>query len=231
MWRSFFLASILFSLQAGAQVCTSQGLRTVELAERALAQNHTEETRTLLQRAHEECQVSPAVLKKIADVYDALGDSWQAKQFRTLAARIEATSSISNQPDPARDNNNGSTEDSSFVREKWALVVGISRFQNPAIRQLQFSAKDAKDLAAVLTDPQVGRFRQDHLKLLTVEEATVDGIRTAMNEIVGNSRKEDLVLIYFSSHGTDAGSDVASEEGKSGYIVTYNTDPKNLYTT
>jgi hypothetical protein len=232
MWRSFLLASILFSLQAGAQVCTSQGLRTVELAERALAQSRTTEARSLLQRAYEECQISPIILKKIADVYDALGDSWQAKQYRAQAARIEAPPITFGQADPARDSDNSSIEDSSFVREKWALVVGISHYQNPGMN-LHFAAKDATDFTSMLTAPNIGRFRNDpqHVKLLIDDKATVLGIRTAINEIARDARKEDLVVIYFSSHGTSAASDVATEEGKSGYIVTYETDPQNLYGT
>jgi uncharacterized caspase-like protein len=85
----------------------------------------------------------------------------------------------------------------------------------------------------MLTDPKVGRFRNDpqHVKLITDEKATVEGNRTAINEIARDARKEDLVVIYFSSHGTSARNDVAADEGKSGYIVAYNTDPLNLYAT
>jgi hypothetical protein len=232
MWRSLFLAAILFSLQSGAQVCTSQGLRTVELAERAFAQNRTTEARSLLQRAHEECQVSPAVLKKIADVYEAMGDRDLAKQFRTQAARIEAPPITFRQNDSTEGADGSAGEGPSFIREKWALVVGISHFQNPAMN-LRFAAKDAKDFATMLTDPKIGRFRDDpqHVKLLLDEQATILGIRTAINEISRDARKEDLVVIYFSSHGTSATADLAAEEGRSGYIVTYETDPRNLYGT
>ena len=215
---------------ATAEVCTNQGLRTVEQAERAAATGNRSAARSLLQRAFEECQTSATVLHKIADTYDRLGDADQAQLYRSQAKRIEAPIVFDQKsPDAV---GGEAVEGNSFVREKWALVVGISHFRNPAMN-LRFSAKDAIDFAATLTDPKIGRFRNDpqHVKLLTDEKATVEGIRTAINEIARDARKEDLVVLYFSSHGTSAASDVAADEGKSGYIVTYNTDPQDLYAT
>jgi hypothetical protein len=230
--RRFLITCLLscLGLPAVAQVCTNQGLRTAGLAEQAFARGNSSEARALLQRAYEECQISPAVLRKIAGVYAEIGDSSQADLFRRQADRIEAPPISFTSPGGSE--SDASADEKSFVREKWALVVGISHFKNPAMN-LRFAAKDANDFAAMLTDGETGRFRNDsqHVKLLMDENATVLGIRTAINEIARDARKEDLVVLYFSSHGTSAASDVASDEGKSGYIVTYDTDPQNLYAT
>jgi len=234
MLRSrYLLAALLFmAASARAQVCTSQGLRTVEQAERATALGNKTAARSLLQRAYEECQISPIVLRKISDVYDALGEAGPAQVYRNQAKRIESPDLQFDQRPGSPTEPVGALEDNPYVREKWALVVGITHFKNPAM-DLRFASKDATDFAAMLTDPNIGRFRNDpqHVKLLTDEKATVEGIRTAINEIARDSRKEDLVVMYFSSHGTSAGSDIAADEGKSGYIVTYNTEPQNLYAT
>ncbi len=232
--RWYLFAALLFMSAAAtrAQVCTSQGLRTAAQAERATAQGNKTAARSLLQRAYEECQLSPVVLRKIADVYDALGETGQAQVYRNQAKRIESPDLQFDQRTVSPAEPGGALEDNSYVREKWAIVVGITHFKNPAMN-LRFAAKDATDFAAMLTDPSIGRFRNDpqHVKLLTDEKATVEGIRTAINEIARDSRKEDLVVMYFSSHGTSAGSDIAADEGKSGYIVAYNTEPQNLYAT
>src|SRR5436305_8617967 len=60
----------------------------------------------------------------------------------------------------------------SYVREKYALVIGIGKFKDPDIPTLQFPAKDARDLAAVLKDPRYGRFDPAHVVVLADEDAT-----------------------------------------------------------
>jgi hypothetical protein len=234
MWRIsllIFLAVALIQPDFG-QTCTTQALRTVNQAEETAAAGNLSSAKELLQRAFEECQSSSRVLRKIADLYALLGDSEQAEVYRTQAARLENQTPIILASKPGDQTSDATVEENSFVREKWALIVGISNFKNPAMN-LRFAAKDARDFAATLTDPEVGRFSNDpqHVKLLTDDQATVEGIRTAINDIAKSARKEDLVVLYFSSHGTSAANDVATDEGKSGYIVAYNTNPQNLYAT
>ncbi|MFP5248034.1 MAG: caspase domain-containing protein, partial [Thermoanaerobaculia bacterium] len=86
---------------------------------------------------------------------------------------------------------------------------------------------------AALQDPAVGRFKaeSEHVRLLLNENATVANIRTAINDVAKDARAEDLVVMYFSSHGTVAESDVAKDSAKSGYIVTHESDLTNLYAT
>jgi hypothetical protein len=115
----------------------------------------------------------------------------------------------------------------SYVRDKYALVIGIGRFQDPSIPTLQFTAKDAKDFAAVLVDPRFGRFDPSHVKVLTDEMATRENILNALNDIAVKAREDDLVLLYFSSHGSPRQDD--SGLGGVGYIVTYDTSVKSLW--
>jgi hypothetical protein len=208
------------------QACTTQAMRTISQAQEIAAAGDRGSAKTLLKRAFEECQTSAIVLNKISELYAQMGENTDAELYRKQALLIENRTPITFQ------NPNIQIESNSYVREKWALVVGISSFKHPGMN-LRFAAKDAKDIAAMLADPEIGRFRNDpqHVKLLTDADASAEGIRTAINDIAKNARKEDLVVLYFSSHGTSANSDIATEEGKSGYIVTYNTDPQNLYAT
>jgi Caspase domain len=117
---------------------------------------------------------------------------------------------------------------SKVVHDKWALVVGISKFREVRIN-LGFPAKDAKDFFAVLTDKNYGRFKSDHVHLLTDEKATLVQIKYELEWLRQNAREDDLVVIYLSSHGSPGGVD---PEGIS-YIVTYDTDAteEGLYST
>jgi hypothetical protein len=114
-----------------------------------------------------------------------------------------------------------------YVREKYALVIGIGKFKDPTIQSLQFTAKDARDFTAVLTDPQVGHFAPSHVTLLTDEKATRVNILNALNDIAVKAKEDDLVLLYFSSHGSPRQDDTGL--GGVGYIVTYDTSVKSLW--
>lgn len=118
---------------------------------------------------------------------------------------------------------------SPVVREKWALVVGVSKYRN-SIPALQFPAKDARDFAAVLKDPQYGRFKQENVRILTDEDATTQRIKEGLNWLARNAQKDDLVVVFVSSHGSPREMDTSGVS----YIITYNTDASSqdtLYST
>jgi len=115
----------------------------------------------------------------------------------------------------------------SYVRAKYALVIGIGKFKDPEIPRLQFAAKDARDLAAVLTDPTYGHFDPANVTLLTDEKATRANILNALQELFLNSQEDDLVFLYVSSHGSPHRAD--SGLGGVGYVVTYDTAFHNIW--
>lgn len=112
------------------------------------------------------------------------------------------------------------------VRDKWALVIGVSQFANPALN-LKYSAKDAQDFADYLKN-EAG-FAADHVKELINEEATEKRILS----LLGNkwlpyaAGPDDLVVIFVSTHGSGAELDVGGQN----YLVAYDTDVDDLYTT
>ncbi len=110
------------------------------------------------------------------------------------------------------------------VHQKWALIVGIGKF-NAKFPHLSYTSKDAQDIAAALTDPEIGRFPKDHVQLLTDDQATLVSIRAALNSIARQADPNDLVFIFIASHGT---SRLKDDVGGLNYIVTYDTtDPNN----
>lgn len=112
------------------------------------------------------------------------------------------------------------------IRDKWALVVGISKFQNPSYN-LKYAAKDAQDFYNYLVN-EAG-FKRDHVCLLLNEKATRENIMTAFGTkfLPSVSEPGDLVVIFISTHGTPANKDSAG----SNFVVAYNTDASNLYPT
>jgi hypothetical protein len=115
----------------------------------------------------------------------------------------------------------------SYVRAKYALVVGIGTFKDPGIPRLQFAAKDARDLAAVLVDPRYGRFAPADVTLLTDEKATRSNILTALQDLFLKAQEDDLVFVYVSSHGSPRRSELGLNGV--GYIVTYDTALRSIF--
>ncbi|MCG3161202.1 MAG: hypothetical protein JMDDDDMK_02346 [Acidobacteria bacterium] len=114
-----------------------------------------------------------------------------------------------------------------IVREKWALIIGIGKFQDQGIKPLRYTAEDAKDFAALLTDPRYGRFKRSNVSLLTDADATTTRIKSEIEHLSEVAKPEDLVVIYVSTHGSPR--DLSSLDVN--YLVTYDTNPRRLYTT
>jgi len=237
------LVCILFLLQASAHAqssCVTQALGSLSKARDELAAGDTAKGRQWIEQAALECPTSAVVLRKIASLYEAINDPATARSYleraeaqeRGTPLKLRGVGSTAGAASQETEECDRLQKSGNWVREKYAIVVGISEFHNPAYN-LKFASKDASDFAALLTDPSVGRFKagSEHVRLLLNENATVSNIRTAINDVAKDARAEDLVVMYFSSHGTAAESDVAKDEAKSGYIVTHDTVLSNLYAT
>lgn len=112
------------------------------------------------------------------------------------------------------------------IRDKWALVVGISEFANPSLN-LKYSAKDAQDFADYLV--KEAGFAPDHVRLLLNKEATERRILSELGDkfLPRTAHPDDLVVIYISTHGSGADLDVGGQN----YLIAYDTDVEDLYTT
>ena len=107
------------------------------------------------------------------------------------------------------------------IQQKWALVVGISRFSDQAVPKLNYTTADATAFAAELTDPAIGRFPAANVRVLTDEKATTKAIKEGLNWIARQAQPDDLVLIYVATHGTPR---TADSTGGANYFVTYDTE-------
>lgn len=112
------------------------------------------------------------------------------------------------------------------IKDKWAVIVGISNFQNPKYN-LHYSAKDAMDFRQFLIKEQ--NFREDHIVTLIDQQATRANIMSAFGSrwLPNVAEPGDLVVIYISTHGTPSSVD----NGGRNYVVAYDTDANDLYAT
>lgn len=107
----------------------------------------------------------------------------------------------------------------------YAVVVGVTRFQDPTIPALNLSTKDAKDFHAFLMERQ-GSFKSAQLTLLTDEQATRANITDALRNKLKSAGKDDIVIIYLSGHGAED-----SEHSNEFYFVTHDARRDNLFGT
>jgi hypothetical protein len=175
-----------------------------------------------LKTAHQLCPTLGEAWKYAHCSAVALGDSASAERFKTRAVFNNASDlncGAGSTPAP--------TPLPSYVRQKFALVIGIGNFRDPAIPKLKFAAKDARDFARALTEQRYGNFPPENVKLLTDEHATREAILNGVQELILRAKPEDLVVVYVSSHGSPSKQDTGL--GGIGYIVTYDTKLQNIW--
>ncbi len=173
------------------------------------------------------------LLKHAIGECESLGDAWY---YRSLLERMLGNMRVADYAlQKARDNNSEAllqnldpftlstrpnVAPSATVKEKWALVVGIGKFKQPEIDSLKFAVADATTFAAWLKNPSYGRFKPDHVVTLTDSQATTRNIKEKLNWLARSAGPDDLVVIYFATHGSARDMDTRGVN----YIITYDTD-------
>jgi uncharacterized caspase-like protein len=90
---------------------------------------------------------------------------------------------------------------------RWALVVGVSEYQDSRIPSLRYAANDAKAFYDWLVSPTGGRYAPARVKLLTNKLATEKSIKDALFVWLGQAIEEDVVTLYFACHGSPQSPD------------------------
>ncbi|HEY9684926.1 MAG TPA: caspase family protein [Oculatellaceae cyanobacterium] len=116
---------------------------------------------------------------------------------------------------------------SAPIKDKWAVVVGINKFADKSIPQLRYCAKDAQDFAEYLVKD--AHFAPDHIRVLLNEKATRKEIMSEVGDkfLPRVVKPDDLVVFYFSSHGSPSKVDIRNAY----YLVAYDTEKTDLYAT
>jgi hypothetical protein len=119
-------------------------------------------------------------------------------------------------------------------RDRWAVVIGIGRYEKPQIPALRYTVSDAEVFHRVLVE-QAG-FKRENVLLLTdhtERKPTLRTIKWALGTFLARSaKKEDLVIIYFAGHGAPEVDPRGIEsDGLAKYLVSVDADPNDLYST
>ena len=155
--------------------------------------------------------------KQTWEVLASLFDRAQLAQTPPASTDSNATQIVST---------NSASKKDTPIRDKWALIIGISNFKNPEYN-LKVAAKDAQDFCNYLVNE--AQFRRDHILMLLNEKATRENIMTAFGDqfLPAVCEPGDMIVVYVSTHGTPKTVD----KGGRNYIVAYDTDASKLYAT
>jgi len=108
-------------------------------------------------------------------------------------------------------------------RDKWALLVGINQYPKFAPRgQLSGCINDVEVMRQILINSF--NFPENHVAVLTDEQATQEGIRAAMKDLVQRVGEDDVVVFHYSGHGSQM-TDLEGDEpdGLDETIVPYDS--------
>lgn len=113
------------------------------------------------------------------------------------------------------------------IRDKWALIVGISKFNDSDVPKLKYSVKDAIDFYKFLVKD--AGFEPDHVRILLDEKATQRRVMSELGQkfLAQVAKPDDLVVLFFSTHGSPAQMDLRGDN----YLVAYDSDPEDLFAT
>ncbi|MDZ4837945.1 MAG: tetratricopeptide repeat protein [Candidatus Melainabacteria bacterium] len=117
-----------------------------------------------------------------------------------------------------------------LVRQKWAVVIGASKFREgrlaPGGAEAADMAQSAKEFSEYLVDPNGGRFDRNHVKVLLDANASRQNIMTALGpSFLGNGvGPDDLVVVYIAT------SAFPTTDGNT-YLCAYDCALDNIYGT
>lgn len=95
-----------------------------------------------------------------------------------------------------------SSKDNAVSGVKWAVVIGVSSYNDTRIPNLRYASADAKSFYNWLISPKGGRYAPARIKLLLNEKATYENMKDAICLWLKQALSEDTVIIYFAGHGS-----------------------------
>jgi len=117
---------------------------------------------------------------------------------------------------------------------RWAVIIGVGTYTNPAIPRLRYATRDAEAMYRFLTTK--GGYPKDNVLLLTDgagQTPTLQNIRRALGEFLYRKPgREDMVLIYYAGHGAPEVDTAGNEtDGLAKYLIPMDAEPESLYST
>jgi internalin A len=82
-----------------------------------------------------------------------------------------------------------------------ALIIGVGSYVDHPEINIPISVTDAQAVQSTLCDPQFCGYPADQITLLHDGQATRDGIRAALRNIIDTTQASDTVTLYYCGHG------------------------------
>ena len=85
----------------------------------------------------------------------------------------------------------------------WLLLVGVDRYQDPHLPDLQYSSIDCQGLSEAIAEATVA-FSSKQIQThhdITAEKPTLATVEASLEQMVTQARSQDTILFYFSGHG------------------------------
>jgi hypothetical protein len=117
------------------------------------------------------------------------------------------------------------TATEGFRGKRWAVVIGISAYRDPAIQALKYADRDAKAFYDFLRSDLagIGGFAPENIQILLNEDATYQNMRVALFDFLKNATEEDVVYIYYAGHGAPD-----PERLENLYLLPYDASARSL---
>jgi hypothetical protein len=122
----------------------------------------------------------------------------------------------------------------AIARNRWAVVIGVGRYDREQIPPLRYAVADAERLYNVLTNS--AGFKKENVLLLTdntERKPTLRNVKWALGTFLARSaQRDDLIVIFFAGHGApEIDPRGVESDGLAKYLVPSDADPDDLYST
>ncbi len=113
-------------------------------------------------------------------------------------------------------------------RNAAALLVGIGQYRHPDVPRLGYAPRDARDLAQLLTDPEVGAFPSERVVLRLDQQARREEIIHDLADwLPAQAKGAEIVVIFFAGHGMIRRNGPEEE----GFLLPHDANPEDLAAT
>ena len=111
-----------------------------------------------------------------------------------------------------------------MVEQRWAVIIGISEYQDTRIPSLRYASEDAKAFYDWIISPNGGGYAPSRVKLFLDRQATGQNMKNALFAGLKQTLEEDMVIIYFAGHGAPDSPDSADNL----FLLPHDADYDNI---
>ena len=132
-------------------------------------------------------------------------------------------------PQPAPQTPVPSVEPLPPIAQRWAVIIGVNEYKHAGVgglTNLRYAARDAQEVHDRLVAAGPAAWPKENIRLLTNQDATERAVREALLTFLKKAQRDDLVLIFFSGHGSPDPT-----RPQNSYFLCHDTEPEKLTTT